>query len=105
MNLSQISNRKISLLCFAISLISLSGATFKTYGCSCAEPAPCEAFGRASDFSSGAPSKAKNKKRFFQSSAGREQQELSSFIDILSPVNPFTNLPTEPILYESFSLS
>jgi hypothetical protein len=36
-----------------------------------------------------------NKKRLFQSSTGREQQELSSFIDILSPVNPFTNLPPE----------
>jgi hypothetical protein len=28
-----------------------------------------------------------------------------SNIDILSSVNPFTNLSTEPILYESFSLS
>jgi len=33
-----------------------------------------------------------NKKRLFQSSAGREQQELSSFIDILSPRQPFHQL-------------
>jgi hypothetical protein len=35
-------------------------------------------------------------KEIFQSSTGREQQELSSFIDILSPVNLFTKLSPEP---------
>jgi SdrD B-like domain len=48
MNLFQIRNRKISLLCFAFLLIALSGATFKTYGCTCAgERTPCVAFGGA----------------------------------------------------------
>jgi SdrD B-like domain len=48
MNLFQISITKISLLFCAFLLIALSGATFKTYGCSCPRSAPCEAFGRAS---------------------------------------------------------
>jgi hypothetical protein len=48
MNLFQISNPTISLLFCAFLLIALSGATFKTYGCTCLEPSTCEAFGRAS---------------------------------------------------------
>lgn len=48
MNLFQVSIPKISLLFFAFLLIVLSGATFKTYGCSCGRSTPCEAFGGAS---------------------------------------------------------
>ena len=48
MILFQISIPKIPLLFCAFLLIALSGATFKTYGCSCLREAPCEAFGRAS---------------------------------------------------------
>ena len=48
MNFFQISIRKISLLFCAFLLIALSGATFKTYGCTCPRSAPCEEFSRAS---------------------------------------------------------